>query len=225
VKAALISDIHSNLIALDAVLESIGRGDVDIIISAGDVVGYGPYPNEVVARLKDQDVLGIRGNHDLAVLKNSVRGMNPVAAEAIRWTARIINAESADYLAALPPSRIFELDAWKTGLFHGSPRHDDEYVYEADATPDLMEICGCQLLISGHTHIPYLKRMEQGLMINPGSVGQPRDDDPRAAYVLFDTQECRAEILRIEYDVERVAQAIKEAGLPRFLGERLTYGF
>jgi putative phosphoesterase len=225
VKAAIISDVHSNLVALDAILASIDCDKVDLIISAGDLVGYGPYPNEVISRIKGKDVLGIRGNHDLAVLENSVHGMNPMAAEAVRWTTKFLSAESADYLTSLPPRRIFDLDEIKAGLFHGSPRNDDEYVYEADASPDLMEMCGCGLVISGHTHIPYLKRMEQGLMINPGSVGQPRDNDPRASYALFDTQGSRAEIRRVEYDVEKVVLAAKEAGLPRFLGERLLYGF
>jgi putative phosphoesterase len=225
VKAAIVSDIHSNLVALDAVLASVEQERVDIVISAGDVVGYGPFPNEVVARFREKDILGIQGNHDKAVLENSVHGMNPAAAEAVRWTARIISAESADYLASLPPRRIFDLDDRKTGLFHGSPRDDDEYVYEADASPDLMEMCGCELLISGHTHIPYVKQMEQGLMLNPGAVGQPRDNDPRAAYALYDTQSGGAEVRRVEYDIEKVVLAVKEAGLPRFLGERLLYGF
>lgn len=222
---AFISDIHANLIAFDAVLRDIKKYRPDMIICAGDIVGYYPYPNETVERVVSCGINSIVGNHDRAVVRINPVGMNRIAAEAILWTAKNIKAEYVDYLRSLRSRMNTRIDELAVGIYHGSPRDDDEYLYEIDATEELLEMSESWLVVTGHTHIPFVKKMRRGMVINAGSVGQPRDGDPRASYVLFDSSSRDAWIKRVEYDVSEVEKKVKEVGLPHFLGERLKYGF
>jgi putative phosphoesterase len=222
---ALISDIHSNIQALRAVLESVEALEVDMILCAGDLVGYYPYPNETISLMRERGITSILGNHDRAVIHFNTVGMNRIAAEAARWTSENINADNVDYLKSLRSRLSLEVDAKVMGVYHGSPRDDDEYLYEIDVGPELLEMCECDFLVTGHTHIPFVRKYEGGTVINPGSVGQPRDGDRKASFAILDTEHGDVEICRRSYDITTVHQKVLEMGLPPFLAERLEYGF
>lgn len=224
-RVAFISDVHANLIALDAVLADVKNNNVYMIISAGDIVGYYPYPNETIERFTSKKIISIIGNHDRAVIRINPVGMNKMAAAAILWTAKNIKAECVDYLKSLKSRMDLKLGDMNVAIYHGSPRDDDEYLYEIDATDELLEMSRAAVLVMGHTHIPFVKRTKKGTIINAGSVGQPRDGDSRASYVIFDLESRDAQIRRIDYDIDKVDKEVREAGLPHFLGERLRYGF
>jgi len=224
VSVAILSDIHANLPALKAVLSNIESLKVNRIICAGDIVGYYPFPDQVVEALQRNGVESIIGNHDRAVIHVNTVGMNRLAAEAARWTSLNMAARHVDYLRLLRSRMRLRLGRLEVAVYHGTPRDDDEYLYEADLSPELLEMCSCDLMISGHTHIPYLRRYPGGMIMNPGSVGQPRDGDPRACFGILDDSGM-ASIHRVEYDIAAVERAVEETELPRFLGERLRYGF
>ncbi|OKY77567.1 MAG: Serine/threonine protein phosphatase PP2A family [Candidatus Methanohalarchaeum thermophilum] len=224
-KIALISDIHGNYPALEAVLEKIDR-DIDIFC-AGDVVGYNPFPNKVVRKLKEREVSCVLGNHDNALLSNDTSWFNPVAAEAINWTLSNLGEKEKEYIKELPNFRKVDLDGFKIYVTHGSPHSIREYVMPS--TPHLklkgmIDEVGADLLVLGHTHIPMDKEFENGRIVNPGSVGQPRDGDHRASFATFDTKENELSMHRVEYDIDMVNSKIKEVGLPENLGERLYLG-
>lgn len=223
-KVAVLSDVHSNLHALQAVLADVETRGLTDILCPGDVVGYGAFPNETVGIMRQRCRMAICGNHDQAVIRINTAGMNPMAAAAIHWTAKSISAEAVDYLRSLKAHEVVAIDGMKVELYHGSPRDDEEYVYEVDASADLLEASGAEILVMGHTHVPFVKRLEKGLIANAGSVGQPRDNDPRAAYLILDSTELSATIVRVEYDTKAAAQAIMDVGLPTFLGSRLLSG-
>lgn len=222
---AIISDIHSNLVALDAVLEDIETLGAELILCAGDIVGYYPYPNETIDRFKEKDIVSILGNHDRAVIHFNTVGMNRLAAEAARWTSENISAENVDYLKALRSRMKTKIDGRTIAMYHGSPRDDDEYLYEIDTGPELVEMCGCQIMVTGHTHIPFIRKFSDGMLINPGAIGQPRDGDRRASFAILDTEHADVTICRKSYDIDTVHRRTLDAGLPAFLAERLEYGF
>jgi putative phosphoesterase len=222
---AIISDVHSNVVALEAVLEDIETLGVKRIFCAGDIVGYYPFPNETIDLLKEWNVIAILGNHDRAVIHFNTVGMNRLAADAARWTSENINAENVDYLKSLRSNLRTKINKRTIAMYHGSPRDDDEYLYEIDTGPELIEMCACDFMISGHTHIPFVRKFTNGILINPGSVGQPRDGDRKASYVILDTEHGDVTICRKLYDINKVHRKIISVGLPHFLAERLDYGF
>ena len=224
-RTAIISDVHANLTALNAVLAEIDSMGINHIISAGDVVGYYPFPNEVIQLFKERSVVGIAGNHDRTVIRTQVSSMNHIAGEAARWTAKELNESSRNYLASLPPRMHVTIGGKLIGLYHGSPRDDVEYVFEEEADPELLKLSGTRLLILGHTHVPFIHRSKEGTIVNPGSVGQPRDGDPRACFMVHDSTKDDFTIRRIYYDIESVVKAVERAGLPKDLGERLRHGW
>ena len=219
-QVAIISDIHSNLPALREVLKEI-RGMK--IFCCGDLVGYAAFPNEVIEAVKKNKIISILGNHDYAVITGDTSWFNPVAAAAIDWTRKEIKKENLDFLNSLP--KFYEGDFY---MVHGSPRNElDEYVSEDYPENELLSFFECtskDAMILGHTHKPFIKKLGGRLIFNPGSVGQPRDMDPRAAYAVFDTTAKKAEIKRVEYDIREAANAIIEKGLPEFLARRLYFG-
>jgi putative phosphoesterase len=224
VRYAIISDVHSNIHALKKVLQDIDRKGADVIICAGDLVGYGPFPNEVISELQGRGAICIAGNHDRACMNLDTFNMNPLAASAIFWTAKHISEGSMSFLRKLRPQTTLNLGGTAAAMFHGSPRRDDEYVFEEDANLELLQLAKAQIVISGHTHVPYVKRLPEGVLVNPGSVGQPRDGDSRASYLLYEEHEEEFELRRIDYPKEAAAKAVVSAGLPDFLGERLLSG-
>ena len=218
---AIISDIHSNLPALEVVLERIEKEGVDRTLCAGDIVGYGPQPNQVIERLKKIDITSILGNHDRAVLSHDSSKMNIQAQDAVWWTIDALEQTSRDYLALLAPKESFSWNGLRIAIFHGSPRNDNEYVPEEGANDELLALANCDLLVLGHTHVPFVRSLDKGTIVNPGSVGQPRDGDPKASMMIYDHRLRRFEIERLAYDIDAVAEAMKSSGLPPFLSMRL----
>jgi predicted phosphodiesterase len=241
-RIAVISDIHSNLLALDAVLTQAGA--VDAIWHLGDVVGYGPEPDAVVERLASAGALGVRGNHDAAACGGSeIDWFNPDARSAMEWTREVISDGTRSWLGSLPERR----EVADFTLVHGSGRDPIwEYVTSAEGARESLAAMATRHGLNGHTHIPvaYLEAgdrigrvdpvsgsrdpaigLEFGrLLLNPGSVGQPRDGDPRAGYLILDTTAGTARWQRVAYDVAAVGAAMRAAGLPARLAERLRYG-
>jgi putative phosphoesterase len=224
-KLALISDVHANLIALRAVLEDMeGRG-VDAILCAGDIVGYYPYPVETISLFRERRIVSIQGNHDRAVINAGSLDLNPMATSAVVWTAKHIDDLSLNYLRGLPRRLSTVLDGVRVAVYHGAPFDDDHYVFEDEADESLLAMAKCDLLVLGHTHVPFIRRYPSGIIVNPGSVGQPRDGDPDSSYAIFDTVRERAMYYRVPYDVSEVAERTLSEGLPRSLAERLAHGY
>jgi putative phosphoesterase len=221
---AIVADIHSNLPALQVVLEQISREGVDQIICAGDIVGYGPYPNQVIDQIRKLDIIAIQGNHDRAVLSRDSSNMNIQAQDAIWWTIDNLEQEGHDYLSGLSSKRSFIWNGLNIAIYHGSPRSDDEYIPEEGADDELLELAKADFLVLGHTHVPFVKSLDKGTIINPGSVGQPRDGDPRASLTIYDHRLRRFEVKRLAYDIDAVAEAMRSNGLPSFLSLRLYSG-
>lgn len=227
-RVAFISDVHSNLEALDAVLERVGGAEVFCL---GDLVGYGADPNIVIERLRDRQAVAVLGNHDVAALTGDARMFNPRAAEAIRWTSEHLTEGSKEYLRSLPSRVAKELDGVRAFFTHGSP--DDsllEYV-ELETHQHLFQRYLAELQVAvvglGHTHRPFVWTGDGGTVFNPGSVGQPRDGDRRASFALAEFNEGRSHVvlMRTEYDVKAAADKILAAGLPSRLATRLFEGW
>jgi predicted phosphodiesterase len=239
VRIAVVSDIHSNLYALDAVLAKAGA--VDAIWHLGDVVGYGPEPDAVVDRLMSVGAVGVRGNHDAAAAGGAeIDWFNPDARAAMEWTRGAISETTRAWLAALPLRRLES----NFTLVHGSPR---DPIWEYVTSPALaragLSAISTEHGLHGHTHIPIAFTMVDGRMrtlapragntvalgegrtlLNPGSVGQPRDRDPRASYLILDTEAGTATWGRADYDIDAVGALMRAAGLPARLADRLRIG-
>ncbi|MCE5296459.1 MAG: metallophosphatase family protein [Euryarchaeota archaeon] len=224
-RIAFISDVHANIVALKAVLEDVDKMGIQTIVSAGDVVGYYPFPNETIRTLRDRKVIGIRGNHDRSVLTANTNMMNMMASAAVRWTVQNMEREGMEYLRKLKDHMDFHVSTLRATVHHGSPFDEDEYVFEHNVEDEMLKACpGSKMLVLGHTHVPYVVHLERGYVINPGSVGQPRDGDPRACYILHDTTKDSFEIRRVEYDISAVEEAVMKAGLPSKNASRLRDG-
>lgn len=242
-RVAVLSDIHANLAALEAV-----RGDlppVGEVWVLGDIVGYGPQPNEVIATLQELGARSVLGNHDGAAIRTvDDSWFNPDARAAIEWTRDVLDDNAKAYIAVLPEVRR---DGEITAV-HGSPRDPIwEYIMSAGVAAANLRAFETRLCLFGHTHVPAIYRERNGTvegvpglpgpatqldgaraLVNPGSVGQPRDGIPTAAYAiveLADTgEDCSVEFRRVAYDVERTQALMRERGLPPRLVERLSYG-
>jgi putative phosphoesterase len=225
VRIGFISDVHANLIALESVLDDMDGQGVDQIYNSGDLVGYYPYPLETIALLKSKKIMSIQGNHDRSVLSADTNHMNPWARSAVSWTAMQLNDSARKYLQQLPTSLNFHIGRIRCSMHHGAPGNPDHYVYPEEAGQELLDRCEAQLLVLGHTHVPFVKRFERGTILNPGSVGQPRDGDPRASYLIFDPSSNEFQHFRVAYDIERVQNAVIDAGLPSSLADRLAEGW
>jgi putative phosphoesterase len=225
VRVAFISDVHANLTALQVVIEHIDRLGIERIYHAGDVLGYYPYPLETIRTFKERGIVSIRGNHDRAIIGSNAFGMNSMASAAIRWTMHHIGIEEREYLMSLHDSLDFDIGAVRCSMHHGSPFDEDEYVSEDRATEELLEVCGTRLLILGHTHTPFVRYTKKGMIVNPGSVGQPRDGDPRSSFIIYDSTKDLLENRRVEYDIASVEEGVRRCGLPLALAERLWLGY
>ena len=238
-RIAVLSDIHANLPALDAVLADAGQ--VDGIWHLGDVVGYGPDPDGVVGRLRDVGAVGVRGNHDAAAVGGSeIDWFNPDARRAMEWTRTAISSESVAWLQSQPVRLTLET----CELVHGSPREPLwEYITSPAVARDNLDLLHQPIGLHGHTHVPVafiddggkvdlvaprsgasLRLEGRRALVNPGSVGQPRDGDPRASYMLLDPAAGAVSWHRVGYDIEAVQAAMRAVGLPGFLVSRLSIG-
>mgnify|MGYP000489456596 CR=1 FL=1 len=214
----VLSDLHANLPALEAVLSDVPT--VDAMVCAGDVVGYNPWPGECVEAMRGRDVPTVMGNHDrMTVSGGNFRG-NGMAAAGVTYARRQLADDQLEWLADLPEDRHL-LDG-RVRVVHGHPADPDRYTYPEAFGPHLLG--DADVLVMGHTHVQAHEVYEDGVVMNPGSVGQPRDGDPRAAYALLDLADHSVEERRVEYDVGAVQDAIGEAGLPRRTGSRLEQG-
>jgi len=241
VRVAVVSDIHANLPALEAVMAAIESEQTDELWCLGDLVGYGAQPDECVARVRDSAAVCLAGNHDLVVA--GAIDMSVFAADAgaaARWTVETIRPETLEYLLTLSPSG--QRDGVE--LYHASIRDPVwEYVIDDRTAQYCLERQSSSLALIGHSHVPLvwgyadgrfvggmapgdtmLELGEGPFLLNPGSVGQPRDGDPRAAFLILDTTANTATWRRVDYDIGRAQAAIAEAGLPQRLGSRLAEG-
>lgn len=241
-RIAIVSDVHSNLAALRAVLRHADAGGaVDAVWCLGDIVGYGAEISETIAALRERPLTSVAGNHDLAATGAiSVEDFNPVAAEAALWTAEQLSDDERTFLLDLPLTAI-ERDFT---LVHGSLREPVwEYLLDAEQAATQFELQATPYSLIGHSHLlfwvearkggPSFHRAEDGttiqlgerrLIVNPGSAGQPRDGDPRVSYVLYDEGAATLTWHRVEYDIGATQAAIRAAGLPDVLAERLALG-
>lgn len=244
-KVAVVSDIHANLLALEAVLAEIDRDPPDELWCLGDVVGYGAQPNECVRIIADRATVCLAGNHDLAALDAlDISSFSPAAAEAARWTREQLDDGSQEFLTSLEATD----ESREVAIYHGSPRDPIwEYVLWPDQAGECISRQATRVAMVGHSHVALCFRAAddgdidatQGAqvaagttldvsdgrwLLNPGSVGQPRDGDPRAAWLVLDTEAWTAAYNRVDYPVDEAAESIINAGLPEHLGRRLVVG-
>lgn len=211
-RVGLISDVHANAVALEAVLADMPP--VDGLVHAGDVVGYGPSPNACIDRLRSEDAVSIQGNHDEAVLMGSPYESGD------EYAARVLTDLHRRWLAAQPDRRRLYDD--RIRVAHGHPHERFRYTYPANFTADLLD--GESVLVLGHTHEQAKRTVEDGVVVNPGSVGQPRDGDERAAYATVEFPGPTVQLHRVAYDIDRVAERIARTDISRRNATRLTSG-
>jgi len=217
-RIGVCSDIHSNRVAFEAVLADVP--DVDALVCAGDVVGYNPWPAETLELVREREIPTVMGNHDRAVAEDTPFRFNAMARAGVEHASEQLSEEQRDWLAALPDDRL-EFDD-RVEIVHGHPDDPDHYTMPEEFSPALLG--DEDALIMGHTHIQHHEVYDEGVVMNPGSVGQPRDDDPRAAYAVLDLDDLSVEERRVEYDIDAVQAAVEDAGLPSRIGSRLALG-
>jgi predicted phosphodiesterase len=267
-RIAIMSCIHGNMEALETVLDDIARQDVDRILCLGDLVGYGPHPNEVIETLRDRDIRSVLGCWDEGIgLESGNCGCQFISDEdellgevAYGWTAEEVTQDHKAYLKALPQGVRMETPKGVIAFVHGSPRSTSEYL--AESTHDLVLLeraagADCQMLVCGHTHVPYVKQLEGTLrvtahtglkdayykamdpslheaskeihlspkvIVNAGSVGEPRHGGPESTYVVIDTSSWDVSIRKVSYAVDRTVAAMRRKNLPESFMERLRLG-
>ena len=242
----VLTDIHANLEALEVCLADAATQGYDQTLVLGDLVGYGPNPNEVVERVQTLRSAGvIRGNHDkVACGIEQPDGFNAVARRAALWTADILTAANRTWLAELPKGPVFIDDLIE--ICHGSPFDEDAYVFDELDAVRALKMSQRPLCLFGHTHYPVTFALTDGrvdtlggphsldgplfvqdgskYLLNPGAVGQPRDGDSRTAYAIADTSEKRVDLFRLKYPIETTQAKVVKAGLPEVLAQRLAVG-
>jgi predicted phosphodiesterase len=245
VRYLILSDLHANLEALQAVIQD-AAGQYDRTLCCGDLVGYGADPNPIVEWVRANCAVVVRGNHDKACTGlDDLEWFNPVARAAALWTQNKLTPENAEYARTLPRGPILE-DGFQ--VVHGSPFDEDEYVLAAEEAGQAFGYLECRLAFFGHTHVQggfiwnrsrvetilcpsgWGDRQEMQIdsecayMVNPGSVGQPRDGNPRSAYALYNSDSHLVTYCRTDYNVRAAQQKIRDAGLPPILADRLMVG-
>lgn len=235
-RTAIITDIHGNLPALEASLEAIAAIGVDAIYCGGDLVGYGPNPNEVCRLIEDRGIPTIYGNYDYAIAREVddcgcayvTQHDRELGQRSVAWTLAHTDQRSKDFMRTLPFDLRFELGSQRIRLVHGSPRKVNEYLFE-DKPGRLYErlarLAECDVLVFGHTHKPWIHTYGGVLFVNCGSVGKPKDGDPRAGFAILEldeTGQLRASIERVPYDAQAVANEVAAAGLPSEYAEKLV---
>lgn len=244
-KYLVFSDIHGNLEALISFLRFIKKKRIDSFLFLGDLVGYGANPNEVIESLKKfKSITMIRGNHDKVCCGlNSIETFNPVAAEAIKWTKNHLSRDNISYLKSLRKGPL-EVDE-EIYICHGSPLDEDHYIFDDYEAREAFSVDSSKLCFFGHTHFPVIFKKKNNIietnyifenykviklerksryLINPGSIGQPRDRNPKLSFLIFDTLKWEVTFFRVDYDVECAQKKIIENNLPPLLARRLEYG-
>jgi putative phosphoesterase len=234
-RVAVITDIHANLPALEAVMEAIEPTGVDAVYCGGDLVGYGPHPNEVCRLIEERGIPTIYGNYDYAIGRDledcgcAYRDQHDreLGQLSVAWTLEYTDRRSKDFMRGLPFDLRFELGGRRVRLVHGSPRKVNEYLFADKPVRTFERIAAgadCDVLVFGHTHQPWVAEYGGVLFVNCGSVGKPKDGDPRASFALLERAdgEVSVTIERVEYDAESVARAVAESGLPVEYAEKLV---
>jgi putative phosphoesterase len=231
-RIGLISDVHGNLPALETVLEALRDASVDTIFCLGDTVGYGPYPNECLALVREKCSVVLKGNHDSGLIgETSVEDFNQYGLKALLWSKERVTEENKEYLRELPFMVIRE----NITLAHASPLRPAEWSYILTLRAARVNFSAFTTTICfiGHTHVPVIINEDMSVgefrkgtrcIINIGSVGQPRDGNPNACFAIYDTGEDTFALYRIPYDIQKTADAIVAAGLPEYLARRLFHG-
>lgn len=209
-RIALLSDIHANIAALDAVIADMPP--VDAILFAGDAVGYYAHPNQVCERLRAIGARCVRGNHDNYVTGQAEPNAERRAAYATDWTRGELTAENFEWLASLPAELHLPADGFDVIVRHASPWDEESYLYPDSDRLGEVRLDANQALVLGHTHHPMTVAASEGLLINPGSVGQPRDWNPAAAYALLSLPSREVELRRVAYDVAGVQRELRALG-------------
>ena len=217
-RVGLISDIHGNRVALDAVRSDMPA--VDTLVCSGDVVGYNPWPGECVEAVRERSIPTVMGNHDRAVAGDDSFSFNSQAGAGVRHAREALGQEQIEWLRTLPDERV--VCDRQIKLVHGHPDDPDRYTFPTDFGPGLLG--DEDVLVLGHTHLQHHEVYDEGIVVNPGSVGQPRDGDPRAAYAVLDLDAMTVEERRTQYDIDRVVDAVADADLPTEIGKRLRRG-
>jgi predicted phosphodiesterase len=246
VRYLILSDIHANLDALEAVLDAEPATSWDRVVVLGDLVGYGAEPNAVIDRVRALDpVAVIRGNHDKAACGlEDASNFNQVARAAAAWTFETLTDENRQYLRDLPSGPVPIDD--HVEICHGAPFDEDHYIFDGDDALRAIEAGVRPVCLFGHTHLPVIFRRQGEVfdgfvpeeeaqtrvpiaegaryLVNPGSVGQPRDGDPRAAYAIYESDDPLLRLYRVNYSIETAQRRIRSAGLPASLANRLAIG-
>lgn len=235
-RIAVISDIHANIRALDAVLADIDTLHCDSVLCAGDLVGYGPRPREVIAVMRARDIACVMGNYDEAIgFRLPSCGChidNPeqkrLSLHALRWTADKVSAEDRLFLRGLPEQLLLEASGQRIYVTHATPDSIKDYVYGCDdeKIEQMLQDVDENIYIYGHTHYPYTRRHGQHFILNPGSVGRPKQGDSRASYALLELEGDRVQVShrKVVYDVEAVAQDMLALGIDPFFADFLRHG-
>lgn len=237
-RLAIFSDIHANLPALEAVLEDIEhQPDIDQVYCLGDLVGYAPFPNEVIERMEETRIPTITGNYDDGIgfdrgdcgCAYTNEDDKRLGDQSVEWTARHVTPENKVVLRQLPIEIRFETSGKRILLVHGSPRRINEYLFKDRPIESFQRIAvnaDVDVIVFGHTHITYTKEVDGVLFVNVGSVGKPKDSDPRGCYVILELQADNVVVhyRRVPYDVAQVAAAIRQSELPDQFAEQLEWG-
>jgi putative phosphoesterase len=233
-RVAVITDIHANLPALEAALGRIGELGIEDVYCGGDLVGYGPHPNEVRRLIEERGIPTLYGNYDYAIGRDLEdcgcayrdRHDRELGERSIAWTLEHTDERSKAFMRGLPFDLRLVLGGRRVRLVHGSPRKVNEYLFE-DKPPRTFEriagLADCDVLVFGHTHQPWIHDYGGVLFVNCGSVGKPKDGDPRGAFAVLDARDggLLPRIERVEYDAQAVARELAAAGLPAEYGDKL----
>jgi putative phosphoesterase len=235
-RIAIFSDIHGNLPALDAVLADIGRQQCDAVYCLGDLVGYAPFPNEVIERIRELGIPTIMGNYDDGVgFDRDECGCayrepheQQLGDQSLMWTRAHVTPDNKAFLRSLQSQIRFDADGKRVLLVHGSPRRINEYLFEdrpLSSFQRLAAMAEADLVAFGHTHKPYTKLVDRVLFLNVGSVGKPKDGDWRACYAVIDPAAAQpVQFVRLEYAIDRVTAAIRHSELPHEFADDLEHG-
>lgn len=236
-KIAIFADVHSNLLALNAVLSDIKQRGIEAVYCAGDLVGYGPRPNEVIESLKLEKIPSVMGNYDDAIGNHRMMcGCDykdekalSLGEASVRWTKEQTTEDNKLWLRELPQRIQFSTQGKNVLLVHGSPRQLNEYLFEDTSDEYLSELLtenNSDILVCGHTHLPYHKTVTNGHVINVGSAGKPKHGNPNVTYAVIGVEADRvfAEFIEVAYDYEKTAREIEEFGLPYEFADKIRKG-
>ena len=226
VKIAVIADIHANLNALEAVLQDAERRGITVFLNAGDIIGFGAFPNEVIQTLYSKNALSVIGNYDLEVLDKNNKGKGPKKF-ALEYARKTLAKAYETYLRTLPSKLELEIAHKKLLMIHGTPDSVDEHLYHdtpEERFQELAKTAGADIIVFGHSHEQFTKKAGGALFINPGSVGRPGDGNPQAAYAAITASPFSVELVRVSYDVEAAADALRRTGAPESYAQMLLRG-